>query len=211
MPSNPDVSARSRVSGLPVVVLALLVVAGICAAESVNGLQTVVSTAGTVAAVLVPATVVAVGVRRIAGRTAGPWPGRGLAALAVISVALVVVVVVVTYRAHSASERFADDAARLPLPAGYTSVPAQAADAQHSGEPEHTMLAWRVPSGADACADIKRAFTAWSDDPVESFSRGTACAVASNDSDTKSELHVSPDHSTVVLELWLEGSSLIHF
>jgi hypothetical protein len=214
VPSSPDAAAGGRARGLPIVVLALLVVAGIGVVESVSGLQAVVGTAGGVFAVLVPLTVVAVVLRVAAGWSGSPWPGRGLLVLAAASVVLAVLVVVTTYRAHTSADRFADRAAELPLPGGYRALSAgeaEAGDLQHAGEPQHAVRVWRVPSGADACADIRRAFRSWADGPSQSFSRGDRCAVVADDGTDKSEVSVSADGSKIVLEMWMEGSSLIHF
>lgn len=193
------------------VLLSLVVVAVLGAWESVSGLQAVASTASGVGALLLLLAVAAVVLQVTSRRSAQRWPRFGLGGLAVVSVALVAVVLVSSYCAHTASGRFVDEAARFPLPKSYAPVPAAGADAQHARKPEHTVRAWRVPAGADPCRDVERAFKAWTDEPAETFSRGDSCSVAANDSTDKSEVTVSADGSTVLLEMWLEGSSLIHF
>ena len=188
-----------------------LVVIVIAARESLVGLKTVAGTASGVAVVLVLLLVVAIVVRLIASRSDSAWPRWSLAGLAVASSLLLVIVVVVTYRAHTASSRFADQVAKFPLPATYHRVDADQGDPQHSNEPQRAARAWRVPAGATPCADIKRAFAAWTDQPGQAFKRGTSCAVVSIGGTDKSEVSVSRDGRTVLLEMWLEGSSLFEF
>jgi hypothetical protein len=179
--------------------------------ESLSGLAAVASTASGVSVVLMLLLIVAIVVRLIARRSRSAWPRWTLTALAVVSWLLVVVVLVVTYRGHTASSRFADQVATFPLPAGYQHVAADQGDAQHSNEPQRAARAWRVPSGADPCADIKRAFAAWTDQSSQAFTRGAGCAVSAIKGTDKAEVNVSQDGSTVLLEMWLEGSSLFEF
>jgi hypothetical protein len=200
-----------RARGLLVVVVATLIVAVIAGRESLAGLQTIASTASGVSVVLVLLLVVAIVIRLIARRSESSWPRWSLAGLAIASSLLLVIVVAVTCRAHTASSRFADQIARFPLPAGYRPVSASQGEPQHSIEPQHAARAWRVPAGAEPCADIKRAFAAWTDEPGQAFTRGTSCAVVSNGGTNKSEVSISRDGTTVLLEMWLEGSSLFEF
>lgn len=211
MRSTTDVPGTTRPRGLPVVVLSLAVVGILGARESVSGLETVASTASGVGAVLLFLTGAAVVLRMTAGRSARRWPRFGLGGLAIVSVALVAVVLVSTIRAHTASSRFADEMAHFPLPKSYVTESAAGVDAQHARKPEHTVRVWRVPAGADACRDIESAFRSWTHERIETFSRGDTCSVAANASTDKSEVTVTADGSTVILEMWLEGSSLIHF
>jgi Na+-transporting methylmalonyl-CoA/oxaloacetate decarboxylase gamma subunit len=208
---HTDDSGSSHIRGLPVVLVATLVVVVIAGRESLSGLAAVASTASGVAVVLVLLLIVAIVVRLIARRSTSAWPWRSLTALAAVSSLLVVAVVLVTYRDHTASSRFADRVAKFPLPAGYQHVADDRGDAQHLSEPERAARAWRVPSGADPCADIKRAFAAWTDQSGQAFTRGTGCAVSAIKGTDKSEVSVSQDGSTVLLEMWLEGSSLFEF
>ncbi|MDX6277557.1 MAG: hypothetical protein QOJ72_1685 [Nocardioidaceae bacterium] len=197
--------------GLLVVVLATLVVVVIAARESLGGLKTVASTASAVSVVLVVLTLAAVVVRLIARRSSSSWPRWSLAGLAVASSILLVVVLVVSYHAHTASSRFADQVAKFPLPAGYRPVPASRGEPQHANEPQRAARAWLIPSGAEPCTDIKRAFARWTDQPGQLFKRGSRCAVVSIKGTDKSEVSVSQDGSVVLLEMWLEESTLFDF
>lgn len=191
--------------------MATVVAVVIAAHESLVGLKTVASTASAVAVVLVLLTLAAIVVRLAARRSSRAWPRWSLAGLAVGSSILLVIVVVSTYRGHTASSRFADQVAKFPLPSGYRSIPESQGEPQHANEPQRAARAWSVPSGAEPCADIKRAFAAWTDQPGQPFKRGSGCAVVSTKGTNKSEVSVSQDGRVVLLEMWLEGSSLFEF
>jgi len=131
--------------------------------------------------------------------------------VAVVAVVLVGVTAVVTVRGHTASARFAHRADDLPLPSGYERTSGAGVQQLASGRPEHVVRAWSTPEGANACADAKRAFEDWADAPFSTFDRGGSCVVSSTAHAEKAQVHVTPDGTTVILEMWLEGSALLSF
>lgn len=197
--------------GLPVIVAATVAVVVLGVAEAAGGLAVVTGTALPVAAVLLLLTLVGALVRLVGRRTGRRWSGFVLAGLATVSVVLALLVVTVAIRGHTASSRFEDAIAALPLPADYRPTSVEGADTQHQGNPEYAARAWTVPPSADACAEIDRAFRVWTQSPVQAFSRGAACAVATSGQDENAEVSLSRDGRRVVLEMWLDGESLIHF
>lgn len=204
-------SARKPVRGISAVLASAIVVIVIGVSESVSGLSTVEDTAGILAALLVLVLVAAFALRVISRRTAHGWPRRAMTGLVAASAVLLVIMLVATVRGHTASARFEDQLAGFPLPAGYVSVPVTG-HSQHASEPEHAVRAWEVPSGVDPCADLQRAFRAFTDGRVQTSSPGVGlCGAVAYDGPTKSAASVSEDGSTVVVEIWLEASSLIHF
>ena len=56
---------------------------------------------------------------------------------------------------------------------------------------------------------MARAFREWAKPPFEEYTRGGSCIISSDEQAEKAEAYVSPDGSVVLLEMWLEGSSLI--
>lgn len=171
---------------------ATIVVAAIGVVEMVDGLATVADTAGTLSALLVLFSIVAVAVRVISGRGTRRWPRRAMAGLVGASALLLVLMLVATVRAHTASGRFQDQLAGFPLPTTFESVRV-AGNAAHSSQPEYAVRAWRVPPGTDACADLELAFRAWAQGNVEIFSRGDACAAVVNDGTEESEASLSQE------------------
>ena len=186
--------------------LSTLVVLVIGVKEAWDGLATVADTGTLLSAALIVILIVA-SVVRFTGDRSAPWRDRTVRALAVIAVALVVLMLVATFRAHTSSDRFADRMDDFPLPRDYESASTSGVDARSQGDPEHVVRAWKVPAGADACAAMTRAFETWAEPPLEEFTRGGSCSVASNDQPEKAEVHVSSDGSLVILEMWVDSSS----
>lgn len=189
--------------GCTVAVLVLAVV------ESLAG-PVVVAAAATLAALgLLTLTALASVVRLAARRTRSGWPGGVQVGIGVVAVLLLAVAGTVAVKAHTASARFEDRAEAFPLPASYRPAPVPRSFTGHRRSAERVVRAWRVPPGADPCADLAAAFAAWAEPPVEESARGDACLVDSEEQAEKAEATVSAHRRTVVLELWLERSSLL--
>jgi cbb3-type cytochrome oxidase subunit 3 len=198
-----------RLLGVPTVLGATLVVLVVATAESWDGLESVAETATGIGLVLLLLTAVAVVAHLLGRRGEGRAPRAAVGVIVVVSVLLVGVVAIVTVRGHTASTRFADRADDLRLPAGYERTSTTGVDQLADGNPEHVVRAWSAPDGADACSDAQKAFEDWADPPFSTYERGGSCIVASTDHAEKAQIHVTPDDTTVVLEMWLEGSSLL--
>lgn len=194
--------------GLPLVVASTLVVLAIGAYESWTGLAMVADVGTLLVAVLLVLLAIAVGIRFTGRRTESGRRRSALGVLGVAAVVIVIVMVAVTFRGHTASGRFDDRMDDFRLPDGYEPTSVGRTDAPQSGNPEHVARAWAVPGGADACADVLRAFETWADPPVDSYRPTGSCVTRSDAGPEKSEATVTDD-GTVVLEMWLEGSSLI--
>ncbi|MBA3339053.1 MAG: hypothetical protein H0T54_04780 [Geodermatophilaceae bacterium] len=102
--------------GLSLVLAATIVVSAIGVVESIQGLTTVVSTAGVLLVPLVLLSVTAVAMRVTSARTTRRWPRRAMGGLAASSALLLVIMLVATFRAHTASTRFEDQSGQLPAP-----------------------------------------------------------------------------------------------
>jgi hypothetical protein len=197
------------VLGVPTVVVAMLIVLVVTTAESWDGLESVADTGTGLLFVLLLLTAVAVVVHLI-GRRRGDRATRAVVGLiAATSVVLAIVMIVLTVRGHTASGRFADRADDLRLPHGYERASSTGVEQLQEGQPEHVVRTWRAPAGSDACADATKAFEGWTDGPFSTYTRGGSCVVASTDHAEKAQVHVTADGTTVVLEMWLEGSSLL--
>ncbi len=195
--------------GLRTTVGCTLAVLALAAAESLSGPEVVADAAGLVGVVLLALSLVALLCRPAARRARSDWPGRLQLGVAVLSVLLVCVAGAVAVKAHTASGRFEDRADAFPLPDGYRPVPVEDGLSGHEQSVERVARAWSVPQGADPCADLETAFTAWAEPPVERSSRGASCVLDSEEQTEKAEVFLSPDGRTVQLVMWLERSSLL--
>lgn len=177
--------------------------------ESWTGLAAVADIGTLLVAVMLLLMAVALVIRFTGQRARSDGRRTVLGVLGAVAVAVVVVMLVITVRGHTASGRLADRMTDFQLPAGYERTSAASVDAPNSGNPEHVVRAWTVPPGVDACPDVLRAFEDWADPPVDSFRPSGSCVSQSDAGSEKAEATVVADGSTVVLEMWLEGSSLI--
>lgn len=195
-----------QVLGLPLVVVSTLVVLVIGVTEAWNGLATVADTGTLITAALLAAMLVAIIVRFTGDRSAS-WRVTTVSALALVALLLAAVMVFATFRAHTASDRFADRMDDFPLPGEYEAASASGVETRHQEKPEHVVRTWKVPTGEDACAAMNRAFDTWADPPRERFTRAGSCSASSNDQAAKAEAHVKSDGTAIVLEMWLEGAA----
>jgi hypothetical protein len=195
--------------GLRMTVGSTLAVIALAVVEGPSGPEVVADVAGLVGVVLLALSVAAMLLRVAARRTRGNWPGVLQLGLGVLAVLLMCVVGTVAVWAHTASGRFQDRADAIPLPEGYRPVPVAEEFVGHGQSLERVVRAWSVPAGADPCADLEAAFTAWAEPPVEGSSRGAACVFDSEEQSEKAEVSLTADGRTVHLEMWLERSSLL--